>query len=278
MNTTYLCRSLMVTSALRMDRFVKGQTAGADINLIDLEDAVPQADKERARNEFLRLERAEVTGTLGLRINSLQTRDGLEDLIAVLDSPTEPDIIVVPKVESPHQIEHVDGVLGRAGRRSRLWALVETPKGVSDAMSIATCSDRLVALTFGLADYAAEMGASMEWEAMLFARSQVVTAARGAGIDAVDAPTFDLDDLGLLRAESRRSADMGFSGKIAIHPRQLPVINEIYSPTAQAVEWAQEVVSTFERESAGILTVGSLMVGPPFLKKARSILALVEDE
>jgi citrate lyase beta subunit len=274
--TQYLSRSLLVTSALRMDRFLKGQSSDVDINLVDLEDAIPLTEKSRARREFTRLACDQVTGTLGLRINSVLSRDGLEDLLAVLDSPVEPDIVVIPKVEFAHEIELADSILETAGRTCRIWALLETPTGVANAMSIASCSRRLSALTFGMADYAAEIGASMGWESMLFARSQVVMAARSAGIIAVDAPTFDLTNLALLEAESRKSAEMGFSGKVVVHPRQIPVVNHVYGPTVENVKWARQVVHAFEDTSRGIHTVGDLMVGPPFLKKAQAILNLEE--
>lgn len=276
MKPTYLSRSLMVTSALAMDRFVKGQTTGADISLIDLEDAVPAADKEEARDAFSRLRPEQVSGTLGVRINGIHSREGLSDLLAVLDSHVEPDLVVVPKVESAAQIHLVDEILTKAGRKCHLWALLETPKGVAEAMTIGAASARLTALTFGLADFAAEMGASLSWDGMLSARAQVVMAARAAGIIAVDAPTFDLADGTLLRTEARKAADLGYSGKIVVHPKQIEVVNGVFSPTADAVEWAREVVRSYEQTDGGIRVVDGTMVGPPFLRKALAILELSE--
>ncbi|ANN16048.1 hypothetical protein SD37_10615 [Amycolatopsis orientalis] len=269
-----LCRSLLVTSALRVDRFRKGRASGADVNLIDLEDAVPTNEKARARRAYLQLTSEDLPEVLGVRINSLMTRDGLEDLLAVCDAEIEPVVIHIPKAETAEQIELADRILTAAGRASTVWAVIETSNGVANARAIVSSSPRLSGLVFGLADYAAEIGASLAWESVLFARSQVVMAARAAGIQVMDAPTFDLDDVGLLRTEARRSVDMGYTGKVAVHPRQVPIINEIYSPTAEAVTWAQQVVKKFDASSKGIHTVDGLMVGPPFLKRAQAILEL----
>lgn len=276
MKPTYLSRSLMVTSALKIDRFVKGQDSGADINLVDLEDAVPAADKQLAREMFSRLRAEQVRGTLGVRINGVHTREGLADLLALLDSEVQPDLVVVPKVESPVQVQLVDEILTKANRSCHLWALIETPRGIADAMAIGAASRRLTALTFGLADFAAEMGASLAWDGMLSARVQVVMAARAAGIVAVDAPTFDLSDSTLLAVEARKAADLGYSGKIVVHPKQISVVNNIFSPTPDAVEWARDVVRSFEQDDGGIRVVDGSMVGPPFLRKALAILELQE--
>jgi citrate lyase beta subunit len=277
MKAAHLSRSLLVTSALAIDRFVKGQDSGADINLIDLEDAVPAADKQPAREAFARLRRDQVRGTLGVRINGIHTRDGLADLLAILDSEVQPDVVVVPKVESPEQVRLVDEILTGANRSCHLWALIETPRGVAEAMDIGAASGRLTALTFGLADFAAEMGASLAWDGMLSARTQVVMAARAAGIVAVDAPTFDLADNALLAAEARRAADLGYSGKVVVHPKQITVVNDVFSPTPDALAWARNVVRSFEQTDGGIRVVDGSMVGPPFLRKAQAILELLEN-
>ncbi len=276
MKAAYLSRTLMVTSALAIERFLKGQDSGADINLIDLEDAVPPTDKQVARDAFARLRAEQVRGRLGVRINGIHTREGLADLLAILDSPVQPDVVVVPKVESPEQVRLVDEILTAGGRSCHLWALLETPRGVAGAMGIGAASDRLTALTFGLADFAAEMGASLAWDGMLSARAQVVMAARAAGIVAVDAPTFDLTDSTLLATEARRAADLGYSGKIVVHPKQIPVVNEVFSPTPDALRWAHDVVRSFEQTHGGIRVVDGSMVGPPFLRKALAILELLE--
>lgn len=124
----------------------------------------------------------------------------------------------------------MDEILTKADRDCNLWALIETPRGVANAMAIGAASDRLTALTFGLVDFAAEMGASLAWEGMLSARVQVVMAA---GIAAVD---------------------------------------EVFSPTPAALNWARGVVRSFEEADGGIRVVDGSMVGPPFLRKAPAIL------
>jgi (S)-citramalyl-CoA lyase len=267
------CRSMLVTSALSVERFFKDQFVGADINLIDLEDAVPADLKRHARARFLRLRPSQVSGRLGLRINSVRTHSGIRDLQAVLDAEVEPDVIVLPKVESPHEVGLADDVLTSAGRSSRLWALVESGAGVMNAPEIAAATGRLVALTFGAADFCAEIGVAMDSDLLVHARSQVVLAARTLGIEAVDSPTFELDRLNVLAEEVRKSVALGFTGKVAIHPKQVPVINDIFSPTPSDIDWATRVVAEFSNRGSCIFRIDGQMVGPPFLKKARDILA-----
>lgn len=263
-----------MTPAIETGRFLKAQGSGADISLIDLEDSVPAELKDQARMCFRRLRREQISGAFGLRINSTRTETGLRDLLAVLDADVEPDVIVLPKVECGQEVEIVDGVLTTAGSSARLWAIVESGAGVLNADSIAAASgDRLIALSFGAADLCAEIGAALKWDSLVYARSQVVLAARRRGLEAVDAPTFDLDHPDVLAEDAQRSAALGFTGKVAIHPKQIPVINAAYSPTSGEVEWASRVEAGYRDHGVGIFTVDGEMIGPPFLKKASSILA-----
>jgi (S)-citramalyl-CoA lyase len=267
------CRSMLVTPAADPGRFLRGQDSGADISLLDLEDSVPAELKAQARGALLALRREQITAAFGLRVNSTRTETGLRDLLAVLDADVEPDVIVLPKVESAHEIRLVDDVLTTAGRASRLWAIIETGAGVLAAADIAAAGGRLIALTIGVADLCAETGAAMEWDALVHPRSQVALAARAHGLEAVDAPTFDLGRPGVLADEARRSAALGYTGKVAIHPRQIPAINAAYSPTPDQVAWASRVEAGYRDHGARIFTVDGEMIGPPFLKKASSILA-----
>jgi citrate lyase beta subunit len=255
-----------------MDWFHKTQGCGADVNLVDLEDAVPPRQKDQARASFLQLRREHIKGPFGLRINSVRTTAGIRDLHAVLDAEVEPDIIVLPKVVSPHDVELVDDLLSSAGKSSSLWALIESADGVLNARPVASSSGRLTALTFGSADFCADIGVPLDWDALSHARSQLVLAAKAQGLEAVDAPTFDLGRLDVVAEEARKSAALGFTGKIAIHPRQLAAINAAYSPTDRDIEWATRVATGYRDDDAAIVNIDGQMIGPPFVKSADSIL------
>ncbi len=267
------CRSMIVTPALDRERFLRAQDCGADISLMDLEDSVPPELKDHARGCYLSLRPEQLRGVLGLRVNSPRTAEGLRDMVAVLDARAEPDVIVLPKVESGEEVVIIDEALTSAGKSARLWAIIEGAAGVDNAESIADSCGRLIALSFGAADLSAQIGVPLAWDPLVYARSRVVFAARGRGIEAIDAPTFNLDDPDELAQDARRSAALGFTGKVAIHPRQVPAINAAYSPTPDEVAWARRVEATYSDHGAGIFTVDGAMIGPPFVRKARSILA-----
>jgi citrate lyase subunit beta/citryl-CoA lyase/(S)-citramalyl-CoA lyase len=138
---------------------------------------------------------------------------------------------------------------------------------------IAAAGHGLRALIFGAADYAAALGIGLAWEPLVHARSLLVTSARANDLHAIDAPTFDLADRTLLRNESRQARELGFSGKIALHPEQLPVITEAFSPTEAEIEHATRVVQAALRSGDAVTTVDGQMVGKPFFEAAQRLLA-----
>lgn len=130
-------------------------------------------------------------------------------------------------------------------------------------------------LIFGAADYSASVGASLAWEALLFARSRIAVAASSSGLRAIDAPCFDLDDAARLRCEIELSRQIGFAGKAAIHPEQVEAINRGFTPSAEAVARAREILAESERHGGQICVVEGQMVGPPGVLAARRLLANV---
>ncbi len=266
------CRSLAVTPGPDLERLYKAQASSADIVLYDLEDGVCPTLKDEARQAFQRVFRKQLRRPLGLRINSPHTDDGLRDIEMLESAPTQPLVIVLPKVESAFDVKVVDHLLTRAGSQAWLWAILESGVGIVKAHEIAQSSERLAALSFGSADFCAELGIAMKWEPLLHARSQVVLAARTVGLGVLDSPTFTLDDPGVLAFEAAAAADLGFTGKIAIHPSQVEVINRAFTPSPEQVEWATSVVQALEDRQGSIATVRGQMVGPPFLRAAQRIL------
>ena len=269
-------RSWLFTPATRPDRFARAGEAGADVLIIDLEDAVAPGDKDRARAAALaHLDAGRGTAPIqALRVNGLRTRAGLDDLRLLLESRTGPEAVILPKVETPDEPRLVDAWLAEAGSPAALVALVESARGVEAAPEIARSTPRLSALMFGAADLAADLGAPAAWEPLLYARSRVVAAAAAAGIGAIDAPYFDLKDRAGQEAELRAAVALGFAAKAAIHPGQVAAINAALTPSAAAVAEAREILAQNE---AGVGVVGGRMVDEAVARRARRILAAVGE-
>lgn len=264
-------RSWLFTPATRPDRFGRAAAAGADVLILDLEDAVAPPDKEAARRSALEWLAGQGGGGVVrvLRVNAPGTLSGLDDLAALARSPAQPDMVLVPKADSAGTLRLVDAVLGEAGKTARLVALIESAQGVAAAEEIARSTPRLAALFFGAADLAADLGAEAAWEPLLAARSRVVNAAALAGLAAVDSPFFALADEAGLKAEARAASRMGFAAKAAIHPRQVAAINEAFTPTADQVAEARLILAENAR---GVGVVGGRMVDEAVARRARRVL------
>ena len=274
MKYTRYCRSLLSTPASAVSKYSKGHEAGADICVLDLEDSIPPWAKEEARQQaedFFTAPSAKAT-RCGVRINAVTEPDGLRDLLALQRYEVKPAVVVIPKVESARDVEIVAQVLGPVCPGLELIAVIETPRGLENAASIATASYRMRALIFGAADYSFEVGARLSWDFLVQARARVVNAARAAGLEVVDAPLFELADLGGLWEEGERARSLGFSGKIAIHPRQVPVINELFSPDALTLEQARKVLLAGQSNDYGIAVVDGVMMGLPFFEASRKLI------
>ena len=272
-------RTFLVTPALDPCRFDKAVEVGADVGLLDLEDGVPEALKAEARRLAVdHLCHARPLGPMSVRINSLRTVEGLRDLLALLDAGAQPDAILLPKVESPMELQQLDELLGERVPDAVLLAIIETPRGVSAVDAIAGATPRLRGLIFGAADLSSQLGVPMTWEPMLYARSRIAMAASIAGLAAIDSPFFDLEDPAGLAEETRRSRALGFTSKIVIHPDQVHIIHEALRPTAHMVDHARRVLAQADDGKGGIHLVGGSMVGPPLVAAARRVMASVKLE
>ncbi|HEX2642841.1 MAG TPA: CoA ester lyase [Thermoanaerobaculia bacterium] len=225
--------SVLVTCALKTDQYHRAAECGASLGLIDLEDSVPLGQKENAR----RLALPFLAGQQGdgylhaLRINSVLTQEGMRDLLALRDSGTMPDAVLLPKVESPDEIGTLEALLGRRFEQVGILPIIESPGGICAVDEIARVSPRIWGLIFGAADFSSAMGTTQAWDNMVYARSRIVAAARRAGVQAIDSPCFDLHHEETVWTESERARDLGFQGKIAIHPKHVPVLNQVFSGT-----------------------------------------------
>jgi len=270
-----LVRSLLFTPADRPERFPKAVSVGADGAVLDLEDGVGLPAKEAARRaalEFLASPLAAPDSFVwALRINHVTTLDGLRDLLALQDAPARPPVVMLPKTESVSEVEIAVRHLGAP----RIIALLESGRGLSAAEAIAA-HPSVDALGFGGADLAADLGATMGWEQMLFARSRIVQAAATAGIAAFDVPFLDIHDGDGLRKETEAAKALGYSCKLAIHPAQIAVINAVFTPAPAQLTTARRIVAAFEQAKGGACQVDGRMVDMPVVKSARRTVALAE--
>ena len=281
-----LARTLLFTPGNRPERFAKAAATRADGLIIDLEDAVGPADKSGARlgvSEWLRahkgFERSDFL--LCVRMNSVYTSAGLADLLALADLARAgfvPDALLVPKVESAVEIELVARHLRAAGEKGAaiaLAALIESALGLEHASAIARATPMLRTLGFGGADLAADLNCGFAWEPLLAARSRVVQAAAGAGLAVLDVPYLDINDEAGLAAESARVKSLGFTGKLAIHPRQVDPIIDAFTPTAAEVENARGVMAAYAAAAGGVCVYRGKMVDEPVMRSARRALARI---
>jgi citrate lyase subunit beta/citryl-CoA lyase len=251
--------------------------------ILDLEDSVHPGEKDAARI-MVRNALLEVRFGLAERMVRINQGElGLEDLEQIV--PAEPDLILLPKVETSAQVKRVQAKIDeiREGRESGtpiwLMPILESAQGVENAVHIALASPNVVALTIGLEDYTADLGVvkTKEGDETLWARSRLVNAARAAGVQAIDSVYGDVGDEGGLLAWGQRSRAMGFQGMGCIHPRQIRVIHKAFSPSQVELDKALRIVEAFEEaegKGLGVVSLGTKMIDRPVVLRA---IKLVEQ-
>lgn len=265
------CRTILFTPALVAERSVKAEITDADIALIDLEDSVAAAHKAEARARAVSVfsVRAETSRRRAVRINNLACPDGLLDLLALRDCAHKPEVVMVPKVESPRDLEIAAHLLGD---RVELIAIIETPLGIENIGATLSARARLTATIFGAADFALSTGTSLDWQSHQYARSRLVTATHAAGLHPIDSPWFDVVDTDGLTAAARRARELGYCGMGAVHPRQVGIINAIFSPSQADIEQARRVVAASASNGSGMCLIDGVAVGAPFIESAQRLL------
>jgi len=258
-----------------------------DAAILDLEDSVPPADKDAAllvvRNALYALDFGDCERMV--RINQLPR--GLEEVEPLVQAGV--NLMLIPKCESAEQVKEVDSRItsslapSPAPLAPAVWLMpiIETCEGMFRAREIAGASPRVVALTYGLEDYILDLGgvktpAGLE---SLWARSQVVNAAKAAGVQAIDTVFADVEDMAALRASCRAARELGFEGKGCIHPRQIEVVNDEFTPAEADIEKAKQIVLAFREAQAqgrNVVNVGSKMIDPPVVERALRTIALAD--
>lgn len=272
-------RSFIFAPGLNPDMYPKALASGADIVCVELEDGIAPKDKDEARRITMGLF-AEPQANDGVerivRINCLREAFGLADVQAVLATDTPPPALMLPKVRTPDEVVWLDNLLTERGHSTRLHVIIETNAGLEAVHDIARSSPRIDALFFGGVDMAAELRCKHAWEPLLYARSRVVHAAASLGIDVVDVPFLDLDDPDGMERDARLALDLGFSGKGSIHPKQIPILNKVFTPDADQVAKAQRVIAAFEEADTGLVVIDGKLIEKPVLREMHRILKIAE--
>jgi citrate lyase subunit beta/citryl-CoA lyase len=264
----------------------KAFQVSADAIIPDMEDSVPDSEKASARavtRDFLPRLRG-VPGLVLPRVNSLGTGLTEADLEAVVG--TDIDGVSIGKIDTPHDISEVSLLIARLEERAglqigrlKLVPWIETAKAIVHCHDICIASDRIIAVAFGAEDFTHDMGIERlaDEAQLLFARSSVCTSARAAGVAALDTPYFKFRDLDGLRNSSIAARQQGFKGRFAIHPGQIDVINDCFSPSPQEIEQAERIVAAYEEAESrgrGSTSLDGLVIDVPVVKRARAVLEL----
>jgi citrate lyase subunit beta/citryl-CoA lyase len=277
-------RSFLFAPGNHARRVEKALTLPADAVILDLEDAVAISEKPVTRELVLAAFGRPRHGRLYVRVNGYSTEWCYADIVTIARSGL--DGIILPKVETPHQLQSVDWLLANLERERALPVggidlipIIETALGMSHVGAIAGSGSRTKRLAFGAGDYTLDLG--MVWtrdEAeLLAARSAVVMASRAAGIEPpLDTVWADLRDAEGFARSAERAAALGFQGKMCIHPDQIAVTNAAFSPSEQQLAWAKRVVAAFEdAESKGLASIqlDGQFIDYPIVQRARQVIA-----
>ena len=283
MSLLHAC-TFLFTPGNAPQRFEKGLHSRADGVVLDLEDAVAVQDKDLARQQvfdWLVTHRHSLAGEnramVAVRLNPMGSAFFPADEAALLNalrSGHGPDGVMMPKVESASEMAKMLERWGaQCERLPWVMALIETARGLEHVTAIAQAHPRVVALGFGAADLAADLGCEMSWEPMLYPRSRMVQAAALARLALFDVPYLDIRNPEGLAAETRRVQALGFTGKLAIHPDQVPVIVQALLPTAQQVQDAHAIVAAAQAHPQGVCVLNGRMIDEPVVQSARRVIA-----
>ena len=277
--------------------YVPGNNAGmvkdahiyrSDSVMFDLEDSVSLSEKDSARLLiFNALKTLDYEGIeTVVRINGLDTPFGVDDIKAMVRA--QPDIIRIPKADSADDIKAVEVLIEKEEKLAglkvgtiKLMAAIEGPLGVLNAYSIATASKRMIGLAIGAEDYVTNMKTkrSPGGVEILFARSQIVTAARAAGIYALDTVYSDVNNEEGFLEEVRLIKQLGFDGKSVISPRQIAPVHKIYTPSQKDIDFALrviEVIKEANEKGSGVISLDGKMVDKPIVDRAERVIAMAK--
>ena len=284
-----LRRTMMFVPASNAGMLRDAYIYGADSIMFDLEDSISLKEKDTARFLVYQAVKTIDYGNVEtvVRINSLD-QGGRNDIHAMVRAGI--DVIRLPKTETAEDVLDVEEVIleaerqcGREEGSTRMMAAIEGPVGVLNALSIEKSSKRLIGIALGAEDYVTCMKtrryAERDSEEIFFARSMIVHAARAVGIAALDTVFSNVDDVDTLRKETEFIKQLGFDGKSVINPRQIPVVNSVFTPTEKEIQNAIAVMNAIEEaesKGSGVIALNGKMIDKPIVERAERVLLLAE--
>ena len=266
-------RSLLFVPGNRPERFEKACAAGADLVVIDLEDAVGPNDKDTARKAVLNWLSNNDSATVGVRINSVQTDEFEKDTRALADSGLSLPFVMLPKPDSKADIDTAAAALPE--NLGTIMPVMESAHALLNAADIFS-HDRLDMALFGGVDFSADIGSTLGWEALQFARSTLAIAAAAHNVLVFDVPYLDVRDSDGCEAETRRVKDLGIPARSAIHPAQIVPIHNALSPSAEEIDHAERLMAAFAEAAGNVALLDGKLIEAPLVKKAQRILAFKE--
>jgi citrate lyase subunit beta/citryl-CoA lyase len=275
-----LRRSKLFVPGNRPDRMGKAAASPADALSLDLEDAVPDAEKASARQAVVQfLEDHSPRQEIWVRVNGRETEHLVEDVLAVASMHV--NVINVPKAEHPRDVELVEELLNYAERKAGLQRriaivpTIESPAGLRHAYEIAKASSRVVALQLGTGDLRKATGIEALTENLRAVRTLLSLAAAEAGVHAMDSAFTNVADVTAFETDAKDARSLGFRGKSCIHPSQVEIANRVFSPTDAEIEEAGEIIAAFDaalEQGIGAIQVNGKLIDGPIADVARRIL------
>ncbi len=274
-------RSVLYMPGVNARALDKARSLPADSLILDLEDAVAPDAKALAREQIAAALRHGGYGKreIVIRVNALDTPWGHDDIAALANVGA--DAILFPKVENAGQVHDAVSALEASGAPDELqvWIMAETPRGVLSISDIAGAHPRLAAIVMGTSDLTKDLRArhTADRLGLVPALAQCVLAARAHGLDIIDGVHLDLDDEAGLRATSEQGRNMGFDGKSLIHPKQIAIANEIFSPAPHDIDSARRIIAAWEQArnaGKGIVVVDGRLIENLHVDEARRTLAM----
>ena len=279
LNKLRVRRSFIFTPGLQPEMFPKALASGADMVCIELEDGIAMKDKDEARkNTIEALKSLELKNDVELvvRLNCQRTKNGLLDLEAIASNKLKVKAIMLPKVKTPDEITFIDDMLTDCGLDTDLHVIMETNEALESIYDIAHASKRIVALYFGGVDMAAELRVPNEYKNLIYARSRLVHAGASVGVDVIDVPYLDLEDMDGMKKEAELVRDLGFTGKGSIHPKQINILNGIFTPSKEEIIKAKKIVDQFNESDTGLVVIDGKLIEKPVLREMQRKILIAD--
>ena len=279
LNKIKVRRSFIFTPGLNPEMFPKALASGADMVCIELEDGIALKDKDEARkNTINSLKTLEIKNDVELvvRVNCQRTKPGLLDLEAFISSKLNVKALMLPKVKTPDEISFIDDLLTDCNLDTDLHVIMETNEALENIYDIAHASKRIVALYFGGVDMAAELRVPNSYENLTYARSKLVHAGASVGVDVIDVPYLDLEDMNGMKKEAELVRNLGFTGKGSIHPKQINILNEVFTPSKEEIIKAKKIVDQFNASDTGLVVIDGKLIEKPVLREMKRRILVAE--